>query len=87
VASCAAEAAARARPSCEIADVVRGHGEAFARGRSLTLEQAAALRAIARCRTAALGGHLDVCVDCGHERPSYNSCRDRHCPKCQIHGP
>ncbi len=42
------------------------------------------LRAIMRCRTAALGGHLDVCVDCGHESPAYNSCRNRHCPKCQA---
>jgi Putative transposase/Transposase zinc-binding domain len=84
VASCAANPAACERPPLEIADVVRAHGEAFARGRPLTPEQAAALRAIAHCRTAALGGHLDVCVDCGHERPSYNSCRNRHCPKCQA---
>jgi hypothetical protein len=84
VASCAAEKAACARPPFEIADVVRVHGEAFARSHVVTPEQAAALRAIARCRTAALGGHLDVCVDCGHERPSYNSCRNRHCPKCQA---
>jgi hypothetical protein len=41
------------------------------------------LRDIEACRTAALGGHLDVCLDCGHERPAYNSCRNRHCPKCQ----
>jgi hypothetical protein len=46
-------------------------------------EQRAALRAIEQCRTAALGGHLDVCTACGHEQPSYNSCRNRHCPKCQ----
>jgi Putative transposase/Transposase zinc-binding domain len=84
VSSCAAEKAARARPSVEVADVVRAYGEAFARSRALTPEQAAVLRAIARCRTAELGGHLDVCVDCGHERPAYNSCRDRHCPKCQA---
>jgi hypothetical protein len=49
----------------------------------LSPEQHAALRAIARCRTAALGGHLDVCAACGHDQPSYNSCRNRHCPKCQ----
>lgn len=41
------------------------------------------MRAIARCRTAALGGHVDVCTECGHKRPAYNSCRNRHCPKCQ----
>jgi hypothetical protein len=84
VASCAAPPAARARPAVEIADVVRAYGEALARSRTVTPEQAEALRAIARCRTAELGGHLDVCVDCGHERPSYNSCRNRHCPKCQA---
>ena len=82
--SCAAPSAARVLPSLEIADVVRAHGEAFARSHGLTPDQAAVLRAIARCRTAELGGHLDVCVDCGHERPSYNSCRNRHCPKCQA---
>jgi hypothetical protein len=50
----------------------------------LTTEQLAVLRAIARCRTAALGGHLDVCTACDHREPSYNSCRNRHCPKCQA---
>jgi hypothetical protein len=62
---------------------VRAHGEAFVQSRALRLEQRAALRDIERCRTAALGGHLDVCTACGHEQPSYNSCRNRHCPKCQ----
>jgi hypothetical protein len=84
VATCVPEEAPRRRPPVEIADVVRAHGEAFARSHALRPEQAAALRAIARCRTAALGGHLDVCLDCGHERPAYNSCRNRHCPKCQA---
>jgi hypothetical protein len=50
-------------------------------GREHDLEEH--LREIALCRTAALGGHLDRCTACGHERPSYNSCRNRHCPKCQ----
>jgi hypothetical protein len=50
----------------------------------LSAEQRKVLRAIVRCRTAVLGGHLDVCERCGFERPSYNSCRDRHCPKCQA---
>ncbi len=72
------------RPSVELADIVRLHGEALRRTRALTPEQHAALRAIERCRTEALGGHLDVCQKCGHERPSYNSCRNRHCPKCQA---
>src|ERR1035437_628611 len=73
----------RASPSLELADIVRAHGEAFAKTRVLRPEERAALRAIEQCRTAALGGHLDVCTACGDERPSYNSCRNRHCPKCQ----
>ncbi len=51
---------------------------------ALTKEQRQAMWAIQSCRTAVLGGHVDECVDCGHERPSYNSCRNRHCPKCQA---
>jgi hypothetical protein len=72
------------RPAVELADIVRLHAEALRQRRALTPEQHATLRAIERCRTAALGGHLDVCTRCGHERPSYNSCRNRHCPKCQA---
>ena len=72
------------RPAVEMADVVRLHGAAFRRTHSLTPEQHAVLRAIERCRTAVLGGHLDVCLACGHQEPSYNSCRNRHCPKCQA---
>src|ERR1019366_6620436 len=72
------------RPAIELADIVRQYGETFRRGRALTPEQHAALRDIERCRTAALGGHLDVCRECGHEQPRYNSCRNRHCPKCQA---
>jgi hypothetical protein len=68
----------------ELADVVRAHGEAFAKSRVLRPEERGALRAIEQCRTAVLGGHLDVCTDCAYERPSYNSCRNRHCPKCQA---
>jgi hypothetical protein len=71
------------RPAVEIADIVRAHGQAFARAHALTTEQAAVLDAIAYCRTAALGGHMDVCDSCGHAEISYNSCRNRHCPKCQ----
>lgn len=75
---------AQPRPALEVADIVRAHGEAFARSHALTPEQHAVLRAIARCRTAELGGHEDVCGRCGHvEGQSYNSCRNRHCPKCQ----
>jgi hypothetical protein len=79
---CASERASpRSRP--EVADIVREHGDELRRTHALRPEQAVALRAIVQCRTAALGGHVDVCDGCGFERPSYNSCRNRHCPKCQ----
>jgi len=75
------------RPPLEVADIVRAAGEAFIeRNRQwLRWKYVKVLRAIQRCRTAALGGHLDECMRCGHRAPiSYNSCRDRHCPKCQT---
>lgn len=72
------------RPRFEIGDIVRQHGAAFMREHTLRTEQRRALVAIARCRTAALGGHLDLCRSCGYEHPAYNSCRNRHCPKCQA---
>ena len=59
------------------------HGDAYLRSSRTTEAQRRALGAISVCRTAVLGGHLDVCAQCGDERPSYNSCRNRHCPKCQ----
>jgi len=68
----------------ELADIVREHGAAYRRRHTLSPEQHAVLCAIVRCRTAALGGHLDVCLECGYSVPSYNSCRNRHCPKCQA---
>jgi len=74
------------RPPFEVADVVRKAGSRF-RERyraSLTWPQVKVLNAIARCRTAALGGHRDQCSRCGHQVISYNSCRNRHCPKCQT---
>ena len=64
----------------EVADVLRDH----AHGLRLTAVQARAVRDIVACRTERLGGHLEVCKDCGFSRGSYNSCRNRHCPKCQI---
>lgn len=79
---CAAKGTPR-RPSLELADIVRAHGDAFRRSSVLTPDQDAVLRDVVRCRTAILGGHLDVCDHCGHTEPSYNSCRNRHCPKCQ----
>lgn len=72
-----------ARPALEVADVFRAHGEAYRRTQALTGDQVKAMRAIETCRTAVLGGHVDVCLDCGAATPSYNSCRNRHCPKCQ----
>lgn len=72
------------RPRHEVADIFRAHGEAYRKGHVLTPEQHKVMRAIEICRTLVLGGHLDVCKSCGHESPSYNSCRDRHCPKCQA---
>lgn len=71
------------RPALEVADIVRDFGEALRRSYTLTPAQAEVLRAIAACRTPALGGHLDTCDGCGFSQPSYNSCRNRHCPKCQ----
>jgi hypothetical protein len=67
----------------EGATIVRTHGAAVRRQQVLSREQRQALRAIAVCRTPALGGHVDVCTTCGLERPAYHSCRNRHCPKCQ----
>lgn len=72
------------RTSYEVADVVRLCGEAFARAYPLDSEQRRVLRDVEACRTPVLGGHLDVCEACGESRPSYNSCRNRHCPKCQA---
>lgn len=71
------------RPLIEVADVFRAHGETYRQSHALSGDQLKVMRAIERCRTQALGGHLDVCLDCGFERPAYNSCRNRHCPKCQ----
>jgi Putative transposase/Transposase zinc-binding domain len=74
------------RPALEVADVIRQYGEAFLDryGGGLSATQRKALRDLAACRTAALGGHVESCLDCGHERIAYNSCRNRHCPKCQA---
>jgi len=70
------------RPRLEVADIVREHGEELRRQHRLNPAQEKVLRNIELCRTAALGGHEDVCPHCKHKRPSYNSCLDRHCPKC-----
>jgi len=64
-------------------DIVRAYGDALRETSALTSAQHEVLRVLARCRTAALGGHLAVCDHCGHATPVYNSCRNRHCPTCQ----
>lgn len=73
------------RPAVEVADILHAQGDTFVEHHPwLSVHQRSVLRAIARCRTAALGGHLDRCDACGHQAISYNSCRNRHCPKCQA---
>lgn len=73
------------RPALEVADIFRECGAQYRKthGASMSREQYRVMRAIECCRTAFLGGHVDVCDNCGAERNSYNSCRNRHCPKCQ----
>src|SRR5262249_29604830 len=65
-------------------DIVRAHGAAYRARHPVTPQQARVLRRLAACCTAALGGHVDACSACGFTRISYNSCPDRHCPKCQA---
>jgi predicted Zn-ribbon and HTH transcriptional regulator len=74
------------RPTLEVADIIQAQGNRFLDGHrdQVSYQQLKVLRAIARCRTAALGGHIDDCPRCGHKAISYNSCRNRHCPKCQA---
>ncbi len=82
-AGCHPAPGARPQPACELADIVRRYGPAYRRGRRLPLAHLKVLQAIEACRTAALGGHRESCASCGFERYAYNSCRNRHCPKCQ----
>ncbi len=74
------------RPPLEVADIIRARGNRFIENNRSWLhwKHVKVLRAIARCRTAALGGHRDQCPQCGYQTISYNSCRNRHCPKCQT---
>jgi len=73
------------RASIEVADIFRAAGPAYRASRTghLSLDQLKVMSAIEHCRTAALGGHVESCEDCGHWRVAYNSCRNRHCPRCQ----
>src|SRR5947209_1662568 len=74
----------RRRPAVELADIFRAHGAAYRHTHVLSRAQRRAMRDVATCRTAALGGHRETCDTCGAERLAYNSCRNRHCPKCQT---
>jgi len=73
------------RPALEVADIFRDHGPAWRQAHAghVSLEQLKVMSAIERCRTAALGGHVARCADCAYTTIAYNSCRNRHCPKCQ----
>lgn len=73
------------RASLEVADIFRAADPAYrdTHAGHLSLAQHKVMSAIETCRTAALGGHVEDCEDCGHRRIAYNSCRNRHCPKCQ----
>jgi predicted Zn-ribbon and HTH transcriptional regulator len=83
----AAKAAGRAqsvRPCYEVGDIFRTYGQSYRQSRLLPASHLKVMRAIEICRTAELGGHLERCDHCGYERNAYNSCRNRHCPKCQA---
>lgn len=71
-------------PALELADIFRQHGPSYRARHDLPLAHLKVMRAIETCRTAVLGGHVERCGHCAHERVSYNSCRNRHCPKCQT---
>ena len=68
----------------EVADILHRYGRAYRQNNHLSYEQQKVISHIQACRTAALGGHVEQCTECGFETIAYNSCRDRHCPKCQI---
>jgi len=74
------------RPRFEVADIFRHDGPLYFKhqGQKISSEQRRVLHAITSCRTAALGGHVEACDECGVTQTSYNSCRNRHCPKCQA---
>jgi predicted Zn-ribbon and HTH transcriptional regulator len=74
---------AAARGGVGLADIFRVYGESYRRNHPLPVSHLKVIEAVERCRTAALGGHIERCDSCGFERPAYNSCRNRHCPKCQ----
>ncbi len=71
-------------PRFELGQILRDHAGSFFARHKVSAQQGRVIRRLISCRTAALGGHIDSCSDCGTTRISYNSCRDRHCPKCQA---
>jgi len=71
------------RPRLEMAEVFRQYGEEYLQKYGASPEQRRVLRDVENCRTAVLGGHVEQCDHCGHQKIAYNSCRNRHCPKCQ----
>ena len=73
------------RPKLEVADIFRAHGPAYRREHAghLNLPQLKVMSAVEACRTATPGGHVAACTKCDHQHIAYNSCRNRHCPKCQ----
>jgi hypothetical protein len=73
----------RQRPRLEVAEVIRSYGQAYRERFTPSADQARVLRAVTQCRTGILGGHVQECDHCGQRQISYNSCRNRHCPKCQ----
>ena len=81
---CPAHPAPKPRPALEVANIVRACGDAYRATHQLSVQQSRVLRAIAQCRTAALGGHTARCDHCGTVAISYCSCGNRHCPKCQT---
>jgi len=72
------------RPKYELAEILRKYGEVFLEKNKISYQRIKVLRAIVNCRTAVLGGHLQRCSNCNYQQIAYNSCRNRHCPKCQI---
>lgn len=72
------------KPALEVAQILSAHLHEFMATYAVSAHKLATLKAIEHCRTARLGGHIDACDSCGHLRISYNSCRNRHCPKCQT---
>jgi len=72
------------RTMVEVQDIFLQYGADYRKKHKLSLAQLKAMSAIEKCRTSALGGHIDICESCGNTQISYNSCRNRHCPKCQI---